>query len=92
MALVDDIKTQLRVTTDDFNSEISGLIEAAKTDMKTAGVANPDESDPLVKQCVILYCKANFGYDNPEAERFMSVYEDIKNKLTMLSEYNSAGG
>ena len=34
MALLDDVKIALRVTTDAYNSEISGLIESAKKDLQ----------------------------------------------------------
>lgn len=87
MALIDDIKKQLRITTDDFNTEINDLVNAAKNDLETVGIYSIDESDPLIKQAIILYCKANFGYDNPEADRFQETYENIKNKIAMLTDY-----
>jgi|Wag4MinimDraft_12_1082652.scaffolds.fasta_scaffold00095_14 hypothetical protein len=91
MALLEDVKPQLRIseTNTAFNSEITGLIEAAKSDLDTKGVLKVDETDQLTIQAIVLYCKANFGYDNPEAERFLKIYESIANKLSQLREYNS---
>ena len=87
MALIDDVKKQLRITTSEFDTEVNGLIDAAKKDLETVGVYSIDENDPLIKNAIILYAKANFGYDNPEADRFQETYENIKNKISMLTDY-----
>lgn len=87
MALIDDVKTALRITADEFDGEITGLIDAAMADLQQAGIYTPDETDPLIKRAVILYCKAHFGYDNPEAERFQQSYEMLKNHLSMSTDY-----
>lgn len=81
--MLDDIKDALRITEDDFDNEINGLIEAAKEDLKTSGVAASNLTKPLCKQAIILYCKASFGYDNNEADRFMQSYEHIKKKIAI---------
>lgn len=91
MALIDDVKLALRVTAPDFDPEIQGLIDAAKADLKLAGVADPVETDPLIKRAIITYCKANFGYDNPEAERFQQSYDMLKMHLTLSFDYNGGG-
>lgn len=87
MALIDDVKTALRVTTADFDSEITDLINAAKADLHQAGLYVVEETDALIKRAIILYCKANFGYDNPEADRFKESYEMLKNHLSLSSDY-----
>lgn len=81
MALLDDIKMVLRVRTDALDAEVAMLIDAAKADMIRVGVreelVNPKSEsamNPLVKQAIALYAKANFGFDNGEAERFNSSY------------------
>lgn len=79
--LRDDVKVALRVTSDVYNSEVDGLIETAKADMVRAGVdfhlVHNDQPHPIIKTLVILYCKAMFGYDNAEAERFMGSYHNL---------------
>jgi hypothetical protein len=90
MALLnDDVKPALRISTDttDFDSEISGLIAACKSDLEQAGLYVIDETDDLIKRAIICYVKANFGYDNPEADRFQESYEMLKNHLSMSSDY-----
>ena len=93
MALLDDIKESLRVKTDSLDGEIGMLIDAALYDMERAGV-NPallervddDIANGFVKQAVTAWCKANFGYDNPEAQRFEGVYDRILNSLLNSKE------
>ena len=87
MALLDDVKTSLRITNDDYNAEVTGLIESCKLDLNTAGIVNVDENDALTKHAIILYAKGHFGYDNPEADRFQESYEMLKNHLSMSSDY-----
>lgn len=81
MALRDDVKVALRVTTDAMDDEVQMLIDAAIADMRRVHVADEllDEygMDPLVKMAVCLYCKAHFGYDNDEAERFDESYRQL---------------
>jgi hypothetical protein len=89
MALLDDIKPQLRISANntDFDGEITDLINGAKVDLQQAGLYSIDETDALIKRAIILYCKANFGYDNPEAARFQECYEMLKNHLSLSSDY-----
>lgn len=89
MALLDDIKPRLRISAGntDFDVEIQGLIDTCKAELEQAGLYVIDETDPLIIRAIILYCKANFGYDNPEADRFQESYEMLKNHLSMSSDY-----
>lgn len=85
--MLESVKLALRVTVSDFDSEIQGLIDAAKADLQLSGVANLDDTDPLIKRAIITYCKAHFGYDNPEAERFQQSYNMLKMHLSLSSDY-----
>jgi hypothetical protein len=87
MALIDDVKLALRITSADFDGEVQGLINAALDDLRLSGVVNPLETDSLIRRAVITYCKAHFGYDNPEAERFSRSYDMLKMHLTLSAEY-----
>ena len=98
MALIDDIKVSLRVTSGVFDSEVRGLVEAARFDMERAGVdpsllaldpISEDLENEFVKQAVRCYAKAHFGYDNPEADRFDESYRRIVCDL-MNSSHNVA--
>lgn len=81
-------KLSLRITNDEFDTEIADLIGACLLDLKMCGVNDAflslDTSDALIIQAVITYCKANFGYDNPDAERLREAYASLKNFLAIV--------
>lgn len=82
------VKGALRVTTDapGIISEIENLINAAKLDLELAGIKYI-EDDPLIKRAIIFYCKGHFGFDNPEADRFLKSYEMLKQHLSLSGDY-----
>lgn len=90
MALLDDVKLALRISSSAFDSEVQDLIDAAKLDLKISGVSNEkiqDETDALIKRAIVTYVKAHFGYDNNDAERFEQSYTMLKLHLTLSNEY-----
>lgn len=95
MALIDEMKVVLRVSSDAFDGEIGMLIDAALADMERVGVdvdlLDPDDPVPLVKTAVSAYCKSHFGYDNPEAPRFDDSYYRIVCDLLNSSSNIAAG-
>lgn len=91
MALIDDVKVNLRISTTAFDdAEIQPLIDACKIDLKNSGVhgSRIDDADPLIKRAVTLYCKANFG-SNPNAEKLNNSYELLKISLALAGDYNT---
>lgn len=91
MTLRDDIKIALRLKSDAFDDEVDTLIGAALYDMERVGI-NPallvedDIENLFVKRAVTAYCKAHFGYDNAEADRFDDSYRRIVCDLLNSSE------
>jgi uncharacterized phage protein (predicted DNA packaging) len=95
MAMLDDVKKALRISASNtaFDSDVTGLIAAARADLKLTGVlaSKADvDTDPLINRAVQLYCKANFGFDNPDAERLQESYAMLKIHLTLSQEYTVA--
>ncbi|MCM3444377.1 head-tail connector protein [Metabacillus halosaccharovorans] len=99
--MLSEIKLALRITHDALNDEIIDLFEAARHDLMLSGVSsikvqvdNDINSmlnvDPLIKRAIITYCKANFGYDNPDAERFTQSYQMLKEHLSIAGDYTNA--
>lgn len=84
--MLSDAKQVLRVTNDAMDTEIADLIEAAKLDLSTSGI-KVIETDPLIKRAINLYCKAHFGYDNPDAARFADSYKMLKIHLSFSLDY-----
>ena len=106
MALLDTVKAALRRKTTAFDGEIQGLINACLKDLKIAGVEclnqQPAEGetplttdqltagDPLLERAVILYAKANFGYDEKDdCERFQRAYDALKCSLCLAGDYHT---
>ena len=46
-----------------------------------------DETDPLVKQAISTYVKAEFGLDNDDADKYRASFRSQKIALSMASEY-----
>lgn len=92
MDLLDEVKSANRITTDDVGivSELESLIDAAKMDLEITGVNAllvENGEDPLIKRAIVLYTKANFGFDNPDAERLQVNYQMLRDKLSMDIKY-----
>jgi len=78
MALLDDVRSCLRVTSTLSDSEIQMWIDAAIADMRRCGVRDDlldtATMNSLAKSAVTCFVKANYGYDNAEAPRFQESY------------------
>ncbi len=85
--MLNSVKISLRINASNnaYDDEISGLINAAKLDLEISGVASTSivESDPLIRQAIITYVKANFGYDNPDSEKLKESYSLLKKHLAI---------
>jgi uncharacterized phage protein (predicted DNA packaging) len=94
MAILDDAKLALRISNTAFDSEVNDLISAARQDLILSGILDTkanDDADPLVKRAITVYCKANFGFDNPEAERLQKSYDLLKMSLVLSTDYTMEG-
>lgn len=90
MAILDDVKQALRITSSAFDTEVTDLISAGKADLIQSGVSSAkvnDDTDALIKRAITTYAKAQFGYDNPEAERFQQSYDMLKQHLSLAGDY-----
>jgi uncharacterized phage protein (predicted DNA packaging) len=88
--VLNEIKLALRVTHSAFDTDVLELIEEARADLMLSGISSvkaEDDTDPLIKRAVKTYCKANFGFDNPDAERLQQSYEMIKQHLSLAGDY-----
>lgn len=87
MALLDDVRTFVRVKSTATDVEIQLLIDAAREHMRTVGVRDSlidsDPMDPMVQLCVMLHAKANYGLDNNETSTWWPLY--IQNLTTLLN-------
>lgn len=86
--MLESIKLALRIKSSAFDEEIIELIESSKIDLKISGITNINEEDPLVRQAIKTYCKANFGLDNKDSEKYQTSYESLKQHLSLCGDYN----
>lgn len=89
--MLEDIKSILRITNSAFDNEINDLIGSATIDLKLSGItpvkADFPENDSLIKRAIIFYCKANFGLDNPDSDKYQKAYDSLKTHLVLSHEY-----
>ena len=84
-------KQALRVTTDAFDDEITGLIESAQLDLGIAGVEVPETANGIVSTAIITYVKCHFG-EPDEYDRLKKSYDEQKAQLSMATGYTDWGG
>lgn len=85
-----DARRYVRTNHNRHDSEIADLIGAARADLLLGGIVASkaeSESDALIRRAVFLYVKAEFGLDNPDAEKYRSSYETLKRHLQLSDEY-----
>ena len=90
-SLLGAAKLALRITSYAFDDEIMDLIAAAQEDMKTSGIAaaavDACASHPLLRAALVVYCKAFFGLDNADSEKYAASYRSMVGKIVLLPEY-----
>lgn len=86
--MLEKVKLALRLTVSDYDSELSGLINAAMLDLGVAGVEIPAEIDALVERAIITYCKIHFlTLTDGEFSRFKASYDEQKAQLVTCTGY-----
>lgn len=88
--MLEKVKLALRIKSIKLDEEIEDLIGACKIDLSISGVRKINEEDPLIQRAVIIYCKANFGMDNKESEKYQKSYDLLKQSLSLCGDYNVA--
>lgn len=86
MAMLDDVKVALRITTNAYDTELNTLIDSAKLDMGVAGVVVPSVLDALVTRAVVTYCKMSFGIPE-DYDRLKRAYDEQKAQLVTCTGY-----
>lgn len=85
--ILEKVKLALRISTNDFDSELNGLIDAAKKDLGIAGVVT-EETDSLIIRAICTYCKLNFGDAvGSEYDHLKNSYDEQKAQMQMATGY-----
>lgn len=86
------VKIALRLTTNAYDTDILGLIDAAMLDLGIAGVVLPSTLDAVCERAVITYCKLHFlGLSDNEWDRLKASYDEQKAQLSTATGYTDWG-
>lgn len=97
MALIDEVRFSLRIsTTDDenINTELNRYISEAILDLtKTSDIKTftAEEADALQRGAIIDYCHFKFERDPVMKDKYRESYESEKTKMLLSSEYSTMG-
>ena len=85
--MLEKVKLALRITTGDFDEELSDLICAACADLGIVGVnASTIMNDSLIIRAVITYCRIHFG-EPEDYDRLKKSYDEQKAQLISATGY-----
>lgn len=86
MAILDDAKLAMRITTNAYNGEISRLLAAGAADLGVVDIDASDTTDALIAQALITYVRAHFG--TPEDyDRLKASYDEQKAQMMTAKGY-----
>jgi len=89
MALLDDVRLSLRITTTTLDDEIQDLIDACLLDLDISGIEVITEGDALIKRAIKLYVKSDYAQDQDEQKRYNAAYESLKKHLVLSNDYKA---
>ena len=87
--ILEKVKLSLRIVDDEFDTEITDLIQACLLDLGIAGVTEDDTTNPLIIRAICTYCKYHFGdyRDANELDRLKASYDEQKAQMSMATGY-----
>ena len=94
--MLDRVKLALLITGNDFDSELTDLIDAAAKDLGIAGVdalvISTDTNDALIIRAIITYCDYQFEIMHGSLDRsaaYKKSYDEQKAQMGMASGYTT---
>lgn len=87
--MLEKVKVALKITTTDFDTELTDMINAATIDLGLAGVENTLSTDALVIRAICTYCRLNWG-SPADYDKLKASYDEQKAQMSMSSLYNTA--
>ena len=86
ITMLDKVKMALRISTNAYDTELSGLITSAQLDLGIAGVQLPTTLDAICETAIITYVKCRFG-EPDDYDRLKAAYDEQKAQLSMATGY-----
>ena len=94
--MLDRVKLALLISGNDFDSELTDLIDAAAKDLEIAGVdalvISTDTNDALIIRAIITYCGYQFEIMHGSLDRseaYKKSYDEQKAQLGMATGYTT---
>jgi len=94
--MLDRVKLALLISGNDFDSELTDLIDAAAKDLGIAGVdalvISTDTNDALIIRAIITYCGYQFEIMHGSLDRseaYKKSYDEQKAQLGMATGYTT---
>lgn len=84
------VKLSMGITVQNYDAELSDLIDAALLDLGIAGVEGYQQGDKLVLQAVKTYCRAHFR-SPADYDRLKASYDEQKGQLMIATGYTDWG-
>jgi hypothetical protein len=92
MTLLDKVKLALRLTVNNYDSDLTDLINAARIDLGIAGVILPAELDAICECAIISYVRIHFDrLADGEYDRLKASYDEQKAQLMTATGYTDWG-
>lgn len=90
--MLDKVKNALRIDGADHDDELMGLIATATAFLREVGVSDAKlvVEDDLVRLAVIQYCKGMFGTDPKDSQKYMNVFEEMKQFMSLNGSYTGS--
>lgn len=89
--MLEKVKARCYINSEVFDDEIKSLINACITDLNDIGIKKDilscTEIDDQILNCVVNYVKAYRGNDRTDTEKYLEMYNSLKNKLSMQNDY-----
>ena len=85
MAYLDKVKEALRITVNDYDGELTALINAGLADLGLVGIIGTTD-DALVSRAVITYVRLRFGTPD-DYDHLKSAYDEQKAQLLTATGY-----
>lgn len=89
--MLDKVRLALRITSNAYDEDLQGLIEAGLADLGLAGVLSEKVTDPLIQRAVITYCRCMFG-SPADYDRLKRSYDEQKAQLQTATGYTNWEG
>lgn len=86
--MLETVKKALRISHNELDSEIEGLIASCKAEMLIKGIKTYQDTDPLIRQAIIVYCKSEFGLSNADSKKYRMSFDSLVISLALCGEYS----